>query len=78
LSKRGSARLRSTLYFPAIVAQRHNPILHAFAERLLAGGKAHLAVIGAVMRKLLHLVYGILKSGQPFDDHYLEKRLDPA
>lgn len=75
LSKRGSSRLRQALYFPAIVAQQHNPILRPFAQRLLAAGKAKLAVIAAVMRKLLHLVYGILKSGQPFDPHYLDKRL---
>jgi transposase len=73
LSKRGSSRLRAALYFPAIVAQRHNPILHPFAHRLLASGLSKLAVIAAVMRKLLHLVFGILKSGQPFDPLYLEK-----
>lgn len=74
LSKRGSSRLRTALYFPAIVAQRHNPILHLFAQRLLAAGKSKLQVIAAVMRKLLHLVFGILKSGQPFDPHFLDKR----
>lgn len=72
LSKRGSARLRAALYFPAIVAQQHNPILRAFAHRLLAAGKPKLAVIAAVMRKLLHLVFGVLKSGMPFDPHYLD------
>jgi transposase len=74
LSKRGSPRLRSALYFPAIVAQRHNPILQAFAQRLLAAGKSKMQVVAAVMRKLLHLVFGILKSGHPFDPHYLDKR----
>lgn len=73
LSKRGSARLRTALYFPAIVAQRHNPILRAFAQRLLAAGKPKLAVIAAVMRKLLHLIYGILTSAQPFDPDFLTK-----
>jgi transposase len=73
LSKRGSARLRNALYFPAIVAQRHNPILRAFAQRLLAAGKPKLAVIAAIMRKLLHLVYGILTSGLPFDPDFLTK-----
>lgn len=72
LSKRGSSRLRTALYFPAIVAQRHNPILQLFAQRLLAAGKSKLQVIAAVMRKLLHLVFGILKSGQPFDPHFLD------
>lgn len=75
LSKRGSSRLRSALYFPAIVAMRHNPILRVFAQRLTANGKPKLSVIAAVMRKLLHLVFGILTSGHPFDPLYLEKRL---
>lgn len=72
LSKRGSARLRTALYFPAIVAHTHNPILRAFAQRLRAAGKPKLVVIAAVMRKLLHLVFGILTSGQPFDPHHLD------
>ena len=75
LSKRGSSRLRNALYFPAIVAQRYNPLLHSFAQRLLAAGKSKLQVIAAVMRKLLHLVFGILKSRQPFDPHYLDKQV---
>jgi len=75
LSKRGSPRLRNALYFPAIVAQRHNPILHVFAQRLLAAGKSKMQIVAAVMRKLLHLVFGILKSGLPFDPHFLDNRL---
>ena len=78
LSKRGSARLRSALYFPALVAQRHNPILRAFAQRLLAAGKPKLAVLAAVMRKLLHLIYGILKSGRPFDPDFLAQPAETA
>ncbi len=75
LSKRGSPRLRNALYFPALVAQRHNPILHTFAQRLLAAGKSKMQVVAAVMRKLLHLVFGILKSGQPFHPHFLDQPL---
>ena len=60
-------------YFPAMVAIRHNPILHTFAERLELNGLAPKAIIAAVMRKLLHLVYGILKSGRAFDPEYLNK-----
>ena len=78
LSKRGSARLRSALYFPALVAQRHNPILRVFAQRLLAAGKPKMAVVVAVMRKLLHLVYGILKSGIPFDPNFLAQPAETA
>ena len=57
-----------------MVAMRHNPILRAFAQRLRAAGHAPKSIIVAVMRKLLHLAYGVLKSGQPFDPHYLSKR----
>ena len=67
ISKRGNSNLRAGLYMPALSAIRHNPILRAFADRLKANGLKGKAVVVAVMRKLLHLVYGILKSGRPFD-----------
>lgn len=67
ISKRGHPGLRAALYLPAVVAKRHNPILAAFATRLQAPGIAGKPLIVAIMRKLLHLVYGILKSGKPFD-----------
>jgi len=70
LSKVGSDRLRKALYFPAINACRFNPVVKAFADRLLARGKPKMAVIGAAMRKLLHLAYGVLKSGKPFDPNH--------
>ena len=70
MSKRGNARLRKALYWPAIVAMRHNPLLHTFAQRLRAKGKETMVIIGALMRKLLHQVYGILRSGKPFDPNY--------
>lgn len=71
ISRTGSAALRAALYMPAVVAQRHNPILRAFAQRLRDRGVPPMAVLTAVMRKLLHLVYGILKSGRPFDPNFL-------
>lgn len=67
LAKTGNSRLRRTLYFPAMVAMRHNPAVHALAERLRARGKRPMVIVGAAMRKLLHLIYGVLKSGKPFD-----------
>jgi transposase len=73
ISKMGRASIRASLYMPALAAMRHNPLLRAFAQRLRQRDKRGRQVIVAVMRKLLHLVYGILKSGQPFDPHYLEK-----
>ncbi len=71
-SKLGRASSRATLYLPAIVAQTHKPVLPAFAQRREQRGLCPLQVLVAVLRKLLHWVYGVLKSGQPFDRHYLE------
>ena len=78
LSKQGASQLRKILYFPAISAKQHNPVLRAFAERLEKRGKANMAIVCACMRKLLHLVYGVLKTGLPFDPNYEKKRAQPA
>jgi transposase len=67
LSKQGNPQIRKALYFPALSAKTHNPHLRAFAQRLTAAGKAKMTVVAAVMRKLLVLVYAILKSGRPYD-----------
>jgi len=67
LSKIGNARLRKALYFPAITALRCSPFFKAWAEGLRQRGKCKMSVIGAAMRKLIHLAYGVLKTGQPFD-----------
>jgi len=67
ICKTGNARLRKALWWPAIVAMRHNPRLRHLAERLRALGKPNKKIIVAAMRKLLVLAYGVLKSGRPFD-----------
>ena len=73
LSKVGNRHIRHYLYFPAISAMHHNPIVMAFADRLLARHKHKMAVVGAAMRKLLAIALGVLKSGQPFDPNYLNR-----
>lgn len=70
LSKMGHARLRKSLYMPALVAVRFNPLMIEFYQRLLSNGKRKKVALVAVMRKLLVLAYGILKSGKPFDVSY--------
>jgi transposase len=70
LSRRGNVHLRRILYMPAIVAMRCNPMLKAFAVRLRASGKRGKQVVAAVMRRLLVLAYGVLKSGRPFDPRF--------
>ena len=67
LSKAGSSRLRSALYFPALAALRFNPAIAALRARLLSAGKVRMLVVGAAMRKLLQIAFGVLKSGKPFD-----------
>lgn len=67
LSKRGDARLRKALYMPAVVAMRYNPLMKTFAKRLSERGKPTMVILGAIMRKLVHMAYAILKSGQAFE-----------
>lgn len=67
ISRVGDARLRAKLYMPAVTGKKHNPILAAFAERLAKCGKPGKVIICALMRKMLHLVWGVLRSGKPFD-----------
>jgi transposase len=67
LSKTGAPRLRKALYFPAIAAIKYNPSIKAMSVRLKERGKCPMQIIGAAMRKLVHLAYGVLKSGKPFD-----------
>jgi transposase len=67
ISKAGNVHLRRALYMPALVAIRHQPHLCAFYQHLLGAGKLKMVALVAVMRKLLHAIYGMFKSQQPFD-----------
>jgi len=67
ISKAGNAHLRRALYMPALVAIRHQPNLRAFYRHLRDGGKLKMVALVAVMRKLLHAIYGMFKHHQPFD-----------
>jgi len=71
LSKMGHGRLRRALYMPALSAAQHNPVLRDTYQRLIANGKPKKVALCAVMRKLLVLAYGVLKSGKPFDVNYV-------
>jgi transposase len=67
MSKGGKAGLRAALSWPAITAMTHGPAFKAFAERLAAKDKPKGVVLGAVMRKMVHIVYGVLKHQTPDD-----------
>lgn len=66
----GNRALASALYMAAVSAMRCNPVIRAFAERLRQRGKHFKQIVVAVMRKLLVLIYGVLKNGQPFDPNW--------
>ncbi|WP_430229803.1 transposase [Nitrosomonas communis] len=70
MSRTGHNALRHALYMTGLVARHHNPVLKTFSDRLSTTGLAPKAIVGAVMRKLAHLIYGVIKSGQPFDANF--------
>lgn len=67
ISKTGNRHLRRALYMPALVAIVHEPHLRAFYHHLLARGKTKMQALVAVMRKLLHAIFGMFKHQQAFD-----------
>ncbi len=70
LSKIGNKHLRKALYMPALTAAKHNPLMKDLYERLQQKGKPNKVALCAVMRKLLVVAYGVLKSGKAFDPCY--------
>lgn len=54
---------------PGMFAMRYNPVIFAPSKRLEWRGLAPKAIVGASMRKLVHLICGGIKSGQPFEAH---------
>lgn len=75
LTKRGRPALRALLFMPAIVAQRHNPLVRASVERHLARGHCKASAVGVAMHHLLRLVFGVWRSGRPFDPHFLAQEV---
>jgi transposase len=76
ISRSGHAAIRHALYMPALVALKHNPIVKTFGQRLKIGGMAPKAVVTACMHKLVHLIYGILKSRTMFNANFMVIPLD--
>jgi transposase len=67
ISKKGHSSIRRALYMPAVVAMTRTPWGRAFSNRLLAAGKPKKLILGALMRKIVAIAYGVLKSGTPFN-----------
>jgi len=70
LCKVGHVRLRKALYMPALVSIQCNPVMMASYNRLKGKGKNGKVIVCAIMRKLVHIIFGILKSGKKFDPNY--------
>lgn len=70
MSKQGPSYLRQALYFPAVAAMHHNPLMQSLVARLTAEGRPKKQIIVAVMRKLLHQAFGLFRYGTVFDPHY--------
>lgn len=66
LSGRGNGYVRSRLYMPAVCAITNDPTMKAFYQLLIRRGKTPKQALTAVMRKLVHLCYGVAKNNQPY------------
>ncbi len=73
ICKQGGGRLRHTLYMCALNAKSTNPQCKILFDRLVANGKNKKLAIIAVCNKLLKIVFGVVKSGVPYDKNYLLK-----
>jgi transposase len=62
----GRPPVRSVMYMGALVASRHNPVLKAFFDRLIAAGKPKMLALIAVARKLLTILNAILRDNRPW------------
>jgi transposase len=67
LSKKGNPKARAKLYMSAMVGLQHNPDIMAQKERLVKSGKNPMQIIGAAMRKLVHICFGVLKTQTPYE-----------
>ena len=67
ISRTGNARLRAALYMPALVAIRCDAHVRRFHDALLARNKKPMQAIVAVMRKMLHAIYGMFANDETYD-----------
>lgn len=73
MSRQGNSRIRKLLYYPTLAAIRHNPVIKEFYERLIGRGKEKMVAVVACMRKMLHIVVGVLKNQAEFDPNWEQK-----
>jgi len=71
LSKQGNGKLRHALYLPAMVFWRHCNEVKPWADAIALRTHSKKAALGAVMRKLLHVIFGVLKHHKPFNPAFV-------
>lgn len=67
ITKHGSPYLRRALWLAANRARQYDPRLRAFYEKKRREGKPHRVAVTAVARKLCHVVYAVMRDGEPYD-----------
>jgi transposase len=70
MSKTGNPHLRFAFYMPAVSGRTSNGRLKALAARLEQKGLAKKQIIGACMHLLMRLCFGVLKTGQPYQENW--------
>ena len=73
ISRHGNARIRHHLYMATLVATRVNPVIKEFYESLQRRGKCKKLALVACMRKMLHIIWGVMKNRKCFDPCYALK-----
>ena len=74
LRKHGEGALKKALYWAAVSASQHNKELRSHYQALLSAGKTKMCALGVLMRRLLHIAFGILKSGRPYDPELVTRK----
>lgn len=67
ITKHGSPYLRRSLWLAANRARQYDPRLKEYYDKLRRKGKPHRVAVTAVARKLCHIVYAVMRDGEPYD-----------
>lgn len=65
-SKRGSPYLRHAIYNASLVAISNEPELRAYYDKKISEGKHHFVALAGISRKLLTIIYYILKEDRDY------------
>lgn len=72
LSKKGSKYLRKTLYQIIIPVIENNPVFKSYYNKKIAEGKSHRCAQGHCIRKLLRVIFHLIKTGESFDPELIK------